>query len=363
MSEEEKALKIEKGPNIEIEKGEQTEKGENAEQIAEKTKILAAKVTEKGNEFREEIKNRKPGEGIIEEFNKGEEAIEEEAKNAAKIIINDNNMENKNRGEFSRELTINEVFDSITERAKKIYSSDMSIAEKKQQIKILFDEQTEATTNDKRFNDIARKAGKWRDAGNILYEIDEKLVLEESEEKFDEAFKSVEAYNQTMPNYFKKRSENLGKIVDELRNKKVDPEIIFFVKKIVIDDRKDMINAMCRKENIDIYYANPGSDKSNMELSSPDLYIENLLKNNIKESEIEKQLKDIDNKLTAVINDFSIDLFAGEYEKARIFFEKVNKSNNPKERQVYCVVIKHILDGIEKGIEDKGTRGALKNKF
>jgi len=187
--------------------------------------------------------------------------------------------------------------------------------------------------------------------------------LKTSEDYFKDNFESLKGYNQTMPNYFKKRSENLGEIIDELKNKNVDSEIISLIEKVVIEDRKKMVESMCRKEHIDIYYANPGSDNSNIEQFSADSYVNYLLKGGIRESEIEKQLKDVDEKLTAAVNDFAIDLFAGEYAKAASFFKMVNQSKNPIERRVYCVVIKHILDGIEKGIKDKGIKDALKNKF
>ncbi len=363
MSDDEKKLKGIEEKEINPEDLKEGEEKIQLEELPKRVKELVGEVGRKGDELLEKIQERKPPQEIIDEFKGGEGEIEGEADNAANLIIKDNNMEN--RGESLHELTINEVFDSIIERANQIYLSDEPVAEKKQEIKNLLEEVTKATTNDKRFDDTARKTGKWREAGNTLFEIDKRLVFDESEEKFNDAFRSVDAYNQTMPNYFRKRSENLGKIVDGLKNKKVDPKIISLVEKIVIEDREDMINTMCRKENIDIYYANPGADKSNVELSNPDLYTENLLKNNIKESDIESKLKEVDDELNAIVKnrDFVIDLFSGEYIKARSFFETAKKSNNTKEQQVYYMVVQHILEGIEKGVNDAGIKKALKNNF
>ncbi len=274
------------------------------------------------------------------------------------------------RKEILKELEINrkktgELLNGH-ETEQEVRKKMVVLEKEKKELELLF---ADLDKGDRDREDGSESAGKVGDVpkNNILEgeksnEDDAGSLLKKSEEQFDRAKKSIETYNQTLPNYFEKRSESLGKIINELKNKNADKEIISLASKIIIKDRKMMIESMCRKEHVDIYDANPGVDNSKMEAFDDNLYVDYLLKENTSESEVGDQLKKVNEALTAALNDFTIDLFSDEYVKAASFVELARKSKNIKERQVYYVAATHILDGIEKGMKDDGVKAALKNK-
>lgn len=188
-------------------------------------------------------------------------------------------------------------------------------------------------------------------------------LFKESEDKFMDAFQELGAYNQTVPNWFKEQSENLGKIIDELKRRNVDKETINFLEKAVIEDRKNMINIMCRKENIDIYYANPGKDEGKHEEINIIKYVEHIENRDIEMDKIEGQLDKIDKEITKAIGEFQIELFADDWSIAASFLEKAKNLKNIKEQQANLLMAMHIMESIEKGMKDAGIERALKNNL
>lgn len=224
MSEDEKVLKIEEGQNFETEKGESVEKGENLEQIAEKTKILAAEVIERGNDFRAEIKNRKAREEIIEEFDNGEKSIEDEAKNAASLIIKDNNMRSEeglvaNEGSNEALDTLKEkfdkLFDGVIEEVNSIKASGESSDEKLARLNSLHEKMSNKYINEEGFNEYNQKSQKWREAGNTLYEAENEINNEKFEDKLADLKKQASDLEKA-PIDSSKRIEETEKLLELL---------------------------------------------------------------------------------------------------------------------------------------------------
>lgn len=187
--------------------------------------------------------------------------------------------------------------------------------------------------------------------------------FKESEDKFMDAFQELGAYNQTVPNWFKEQSENLGKIIDELKKRNIDKKIINLFEKAVIEDRKNMINTMNRKENIDIYCMNPGKDEGKHKKTDIAIYVEHIKNGDIKMDKIKEQLDKIDKEITKAISEFEIGFFAAEWASAESFLGKAEKSKDIKEQQTNLALAMHIAENIEKGMKDTGIKRALKNKM
>jgi len=217
-----------------------------------------------------------------------------------------------------------------------------------------------------KYEDFGSEMGKGsekEESGQDFKEQKEKDPLKESEDKFMNAFQELGTFNQTIPNWYKEQSENLGKIIDELKKGNIDKETIDLLEKAVIEDRKDMVNTMCRKENIDIYYKNSGKDEGKHEKINIAMYIEHIKKSDIEMDKIKEQLGKIDKEITKAIGEFEISLFAANWANARSFLEKAEKTKNIKEQQVNLALTMHILESIEKAMDDEGIKKALKPMF
>jgi len=96
---------------------ERANKTANIKEIIEEVPVLVNEVKQKGDELLKKIQDRKPQPEIIEDFKSKEHGIENEAQNAADLIINNNDMEsNRNLNEvFSEDLNIRKMREIIEE--------------------------------------------------------------------------------------------------------------------------------------------------------------------------------------------------------------------------------------------------------
>lgn len=250
--------------------------------------------------------------------------------------------------------------DGIKKQAELIEKSDDDKDTKIKNLEDLFDnfaklankiDDTETKEYLKLFNETRRR-------------IENSAPLKESEHRFTDAYKELVAFNPTVPNYFKRRFEGMNKILEKLQKENIiDKESIDFMQKAVVRDRKNISEAMTKKLNIDIYVSNPGKDESKHEEINIEKYIEHIKKGSIQLSETEDRLDKVDKELTKSSTEFEIGPFADEWENAKGFFEISRSSKNIKEQQANLAVAMHILESIEKGMQDVTIKKALKKIF
>lgn len=189
------------------------------------------------------------------------------------------------------------------------------------------------------------------------------FLLTEVKNKFKRACKSVEVseYNQTLPNYYKRRVESLNKILETLEEDgNIDKETVNFIKKAVVRDIENISIKMSDKSNIDIYYGSRGKDDTNHEKLDFVIYKEYVKKGNIEINNVRNRLDKIDKKIILLTREMNVNLFADEWNNAKISVENAEKTKNIKERRAYLVVAEHILDSLENGMKDEGIIKASK---
>ncbi len=132
------------------------EKEIKPEKLPEKVAGLVNEVKQNGDELRKKIEERKPESEIMEEFDKKEKTIEDEAKKAANLIIKNNNMENKgeNNTEERKEEILNRLA-KIREEQGRILNSKIKPEEIRSKLELLEQEKKELN---KEFN-IYEKVG------------------------------------------------------------------------------------------------------------------------------------------------------------------------------------------------------------
>lgn len=184
-------MAIEKNRILQVEEGKETrheliegrkESKESFEEIENNVPAVSeakiGKVKGHGEELMEQVEisggdeenKEKMARGIKETTREARVVAGEYREEIGQIKNNGSEVDEGSKIEFSLKES-EEVFDNIKKRAEEVYLSNMNVEEKKAEIKKLWKEQESAINEHKNLD----KTQKWRETGNTLHKIEERL--------------------------------------------------------------------------------------------------------------------------------------------------------------------------------------------
>lgn len=180
-------------------------------------------------------------------------------------------------------------------------------------------------------------------------------LLKKSEVEIEGVFEEFSAYNQTIPNRFKRLSEGLNNVLNKAKEDGADKETVNFLITAIMENRKKMIETI--KDESYLFDSNPGKDQVGDEKINIDSY-----NGIIKTDELKKQFDEIDKELTEQQFNFNVSIFSKELSSAISFLEIAENAKKIKEKHANLIIAKYIFDNLKNALGDRRITGALGDK-
>lgn len=180
-------------------------------------------------------------------------------------------------------------------------------------------------------------------------------LLKKSEVEIERVFEEFSAYNQTIPNRFKRLSEGLNNVLNKAKEDGADKETVNFLITAIMENRKKMIETI--KDESYLFDSNLGKDQIGDEKINIDSY-----NGIIKTDELKKQFDEIDKELTEQQFNFDVSIFSKELSSAISFLEIAENAKKIKEKHANLIIAKYIFDNLKNALGDRRITGALGDK-